>query len=170
MKPLKEAWSELIRHIAEFCIKSLGEAYDIQGHTLTGSLKKSLRHEVQESDVGTIIRFYMKSYGINVDSGTPASRIPFGGGARGKTSLYIQGLIEYAIKRFRVGTDEAVKTAFRIANAHKRDGNPSQGSYKYSQNGKRTAFIRTALDKVEPELRKRIRIYIRQTILYIIRT
>jgi hypothetical protein len=140
--------------IGALATSSLQHFLKIQGHQYTGALAASIGFDVSIEETGMRISFYAAEYGVFVNSGVPAARIPFGGGrSKGGTSKYIQRLYKYAKGKLGVGSDkEALKVAFMIANKHKKEGSPTQNSKKYSQNGMRTDFIGNALDFIEEEL------------------
>jgi hypothetical protein len=52
---------------------------------------------------------------------------------------------------------EALGIAFAIASKHKREGMPTRSSARFSQTGKRTGFIETALDALMPQIEEAIR-------------
>jgi hypothetical protein len=65
-----------------------------QGHRLTGALEKSIQYEVKvEGDTITAVMTAL-DYGLVMEFGVPANRIPYGKGGGG-TSKYIQGLVRF---------------------------------------------------------------------------
>lgn len=123
-----------------------------QGHNLSGALVGSIAHQVQVQANSISIRFEANDYGLIVNSGVPAERIPYTPGRRSgaKTSRYIQALISYAQRRMGLVGREATSAAFAIARKHAREGMPTRGSYRYSSNGRRTGWIDQIVDQ-EPE-------------------
>jgi hypothetical protein len=121
-----------------------------QGHTFTGRLEKSIRVEIKYEGGDLLVEVYMESYGLIVDAGINPQNIPFGNSnGTAETSDFIQALYRYAIEKIGVGTEEALKVAFKIARAQKRDGNPTTGSLRFSKTGKRTGFIKTSLEDLQ---------------------
>ncbi|GAG89485.1 unnamed protein product, partial [marine sediment metagenome] len=100
-----------------------------------------------------------EGYGVIVDQGVKAERIPYSGRSGGGKSKYIEGLKQYAILRMGVDESEALGIAFAIANTHIKQGMPTTASNKYSGTGKRTDFIEEALRKIEPQLVREIELW-----------
>lgn len=118
-----------------------------QGHRLSGALERSLVYEKEKTSRGIVAKMYSEDYGLTVNFGVPASRIPYTpGGRRGGTSLYIQGLIEFWEKR-GLADREAVGAAFATAAKHSREGMPTRASYRFSSTGERTGFITTVVNR-----------------------
>lgn len=121
-----------------------------QGHRLTGRLEESVTYTVEVSPMVVVGKMFAEDYGIFIELGVQASRIPFSGtrkaGGDKGTSLYIQGLISFWEKRGLSGR-EAVSAAFATAYVHKREGMPSRGSYAFSSTGERTGFVRAAVNR-----------------------
>ena len=121
-----------------------------QGHRLTGALEKSIQYEVKvEGDTITAVMTAL-DYGLVMEFGVPANRIPYGKGGGG-TSKYIQGLVRFFTLR-GLGSREALSAAFATAKKHKREGMPSRGSYAFSSNGRRTGFVKNTLEQYLPLL------------------
>ena len=67
-----------------------------QGHVLTGNLSDSIDFEISVDGNSVVGRMYVPDYGIYVETGVTADRIPYGGrSGKGGTSQYIQGLIRF---------------------------------------------------------------------------
>lgn len=147
-------YAELGDYIGRLLTKSLKSYLVIQGHQLTGKLADSIEYKVVIQGDSLKVRFYMEKYGIFVNEGVAASRIPFSpNNPQGKTSQYIQGLAYYAKKRFgAVSEKEALSIAFAIAHNHKKYGMPTPASYKFSNNGFRTEFMENAIKYWEPDI------------------
>ena len=112
-----------------------------QGHKLTGKLIQSIRSEVKEMQTAVEGLIYFEDYYTYLETGVPASKIPYGGRSSGaKTSKYIAALIDYW--RLRGKSDkEARSAAFATANKHKQEGMPTKASYSFSKNNRRTGFL-----------------------------
>jgi hypothetical protein len=141
-----------------------------QGHTFTGKLEQSIRVEINYESGDLNIEVYMESYGLIVDSGIKPQNIPFGDRPRGsaETSDFIQGLYRFVAGKLGIGTDEALNVAFMIARAQKREGNPTQGSLKYSKTGSRTEFIQTSLNELKDDIPKIVYGTIKRTFEYVL--
>ena len=128
-----------------------------QGHVLTGKLSDSIKFEVSEDGREAVGQMFVEDYGVFVDMGVTADRIPFGkragGGKSGGKSAYIQGLIDFWEHRGLSGR-EAIGAAFATAHDHARDCMPSRGSYAYTTTGERTGFVRAAVENKTDEIRQ----------------
>lgn len=126
-----------------------------QGHRLTGSLERSLQYEITRQGNQVVAVMTANDYGVYVEFGVPASRIPYGGKRRGSgggsKSKYIQGLVRFFELR-GVRGEEALRAAFATARKHKREGIPTRSSYAFSENGRRTGFVRATLDQYLPKI------------------
>jgi len=123
-----------------------------QGHRLTGALEDSISFDIQTD--GSTITAVMTAldYGLVMEFGVPANRIPYGGkGSGGGTSKYIQGLVRFFSLR-GLGSREALDAAFATAKKHKREGLPTRGSFAFSSNGRRAGFVRNTLEQYLPQL------------------
>lgn len=125
---------------------ALRDTLAAQGHVLTGNLSDSIMFEVSADGDEIVGQMYVADYGIFVNVGVTADRIPFGGrSGKGGTSQYIQGLISFWEGRGLSGR-EAIGAAFATAHVHAREGMPSRGSYRYSSNGERLGFVQDAVE------------------------
>jgi len=99
------------------------------------------------------------NYGIIIEVGVPASKIPYSGRRNGGKSKYIQGLIRFWQLK-GLGEKESIRAAFATAAVHKREGMPSRGSYGYSRNGERKNWIKNTvtnnLEKIGAVLKKEV--------------
>jgi hypothetical protein len=143
-----------IAELEQIIINSLTDELEQQGHKLTGKLMKSIQINTKLFLNGFEMEGSFFNYGGILDRGTKASRIPFGGSKTGKkTSKYIQGLKDFALKR-KMTTDpkEALGIAFAIAKTQKRDGMPTKASFVYSKNGRRKNWIDFGLEQATPKI------------------
>lgn len=134
----------------------LRASQDDQGHTLTGKLRDSIDYTTTKGNGTITAKMEMENYGVFVEFGVKANRIPFSGrSGRGGKSQYIQGLISFFEKRGLSGR-EAVGAAFATAHVHAREGMPSRASARFSKTGERTGFIKTVLDNEVKSISDRI--------------
>ncbi len=125
-----------------------------QGHTLDGTLENSIAGVILQDSKRSQLIGTMLFYGFILNEGVKPGRVPYGGaGARtgAKTSLFIDGLTQYFIKR---GLDEktAKSAAFATAQKMKKEGMPTAGSYRFSKTGQRKKFIDRVADRVDQKL------------------
>ena len=120
---------------------------EAQGHKLSGKLIESVTFTIEQQGTSYVANMYMEGYGLILETGVPANRIPFGRKTGAKISKYIQALIGYFQKRGFGG--ESKSMAFRTARAQKREGMPTRASYRFSRNGRRTGAIRETLGSAQ---------------------
>lgn len=155
MTPQKQTFKVTAERLAEFLEKLKVEIQDelkAQGHVLTGTLLNSIEVEIQERP--NLIRglIWMEDYGEAIDTGVPASSVPFSGATgRGGTSDYIQGLFTF-FKLKGLEEEEALSAAFATAYVAKREGHPTRGSFVHSTNGRRTGFFTDTLNNAAQEI------------------
>ena len=139
----------------KFVRLKLLETWTAQGHNMNGKAVREMDMAVKETADLISFMFYFLPYATYVDSGTPASKIPFSGtDKRGGKSAYIEGLIRYAEKKLRVRSlQEAKSAAFAIAYTQKKEGSPTRGSYKFSSTGKRMGWIGNTFENNEAAIR-----------------
>jgi len=101
-----------------------------QGHYFSGKLADMKVVVATEGDT-LVAKIYMEEYGLIIDKGVKADRVPFGAN-RGAFSELIEGLK----KRFG-----SLESAFKIAKSMAFYDSPTPGSFAFSSNGHRTDFI-----------------------------
>lgn len=122
-----------------------GELRD-QGHYNTGRLHDSIQYNIKPG-VDTVTAFVeCEDYGLAMEFGVPAGKIPFSPGSGAGSSQYIQGLITYFQQKGLQGR-EAISAAFATANVERRTGMPTPGSYRFSSNGDRLGFASKTLER-----------------------
>ena len=149
---LSGAVSSSMEKIKSLLIEELKQ----QGHRLTGALENSIQYQIKEDSTGITAVMLGLDYGLIVEFGVAADRIPYGGkSGSGGTSKYIQGLVRFFQLRGLVAR-EALSAAFATAAVHKREGMPSRGSYALSSNSRRTGFVKNTLEQYLPTLEQQI--------------
>lgn len=118
----------------------------LQGHYLTGRLSDSIEYDIQAGNGIITAVMECEDYGLAMEFGVPADRIPYTPGGGGGTSKYIQGLIRFWNLRGVTGR-EGVRAAFATAAKHKREGMPTRSSFAFSSTGARTGFASTVLER-----------------------
>ena len=128
------------------------KSLEAQGHVLTGKLRDSIVYEIEQNPTNITATMFIEDYGLAVEFGVPAANIPYSGNSgSGGTSKYIQGLIRFFELR-GLAEREAKGAAFATANKHKKEGMPTRASSAFSQTGKRTEFIKDAIDSEGPRI------------------
>lgn len=113
-----------------------------QGHKATGALIQSIEYEIEIFNNELSLAISYLEYGLIMENGVSPQRIPFGGGAKGgDTSKYISSLMDWIRQKGLEREEKSIKSfAFAIAQKHRKEGLPTQGSYKFAKNGRRLGF------------------------------
>lgn len=127
-----------------------------QGHTLTGKMRDSINYTLTDASDLIVASMFFEDYGFILENGVAANKIPFSGRTGAASSKYILGLIKYF--KLRLGYDEknAKIMAFKTAMTHRKQGMPSINSYGFSKNGRRTGFVKQAINDNEAYITKLI--------------
>ena len=147
----------IVNDFAQVLIKGLRKELVAQGHKMTGSLSKSLESEVKAISNGISLIVKGNDYGAVLNNGVKANRIPFSQGSGATSSKYIQGLQRFVKARITSNEKKSLGIAFAIAKTHKKEGMPSKGSLRFSNNGRRTGWIDYAVKDTEKEFSKLVR-------------
>ncbi len=143
--------------IGQEVINLIADEWEKQGHNMTGAFVAAMTSEAIEEGDTLTINIYdntQRSYGVILDDGVTADRIPFYPGSGRETSKYIAGLESYVQRRMGLSDKDALSIAFAIAYKHKEEGMPTQASSKFSQTGKRTGFVNDATQQIDEIVRK----------------
>jgi hypothetical protein len=124
MTDTQDIYQRLGEQVGEVVKKAVKQAFIIQGRSLTGALVNSIDYSVNATVTSAFIEFTLLDYGMILNYGVPANRIPFSPGSGAKSSKYIDGLKMYAKLRFNANDKEAERIAFAIAHKHKKFGMP----------------------------------------------
>ena len=135
MTDTKDIYQRLGEQVGEVVKKAVKQAFIMQGRSLTGALVNSIDYSVNATVTSAFIEFTLLDYGMILNYGVPANRIPFSPGSGAKSSKYIDGLKMYAKLRFNANDKEAERIAFAIARKHKKVGMPLDGKIGAVQNG-----------------------------------
>lgn len=125
--------------------KTTRQNLEDQGHVLTGRLRDSIVFDVKVSGDKVVARMFCEAYGLVMEFGVKAAKIPYSSGSGAESSQYIQGLITYFKGRGVTGT-EGIRAAFATARKHKSEGLPTFASRSFSKTGERTGFASAALE------------------------
>ena len=139
------------KKVGKLIIASLQKELLGQGHKATGNLINSFEQRVIELPNSIVIEILMDEYGIYVNEGrkTGGKKVP------------ISVLVEWIERKAIASGDKDVKSlAFAIKNTIHKEGIPTKGSFKFSNNGRRKGFIDfvidNELDDVYNELEKQV--------------
>lgn len=131
-KRLQEAFKEMLRK---------------QGHRNVGNLEQSLVYEIKTEDTAIVLEYWVEDYGVILDRGVPKERIPFKFGSGDANSKYIDGLFDYFLSKGLTGFDLSGAVWGTAWVQRYRDGMPTTGSRKFSENGRRTGWINDTVDE-----------------------
>lgn len=155
MSELTELALKVVKRSAEHLIDMMKEELEDQGHNLTGFLSDSIVYKVTEIPDGFKASIYVQDYGIPLNTGVKANRIPYMRGSGAGKSKYIEGLTQFALLRHLASNlREAKQVAFAIANKHKKEGMPTRDSYVFSANGRRKDWINVVAEQQEDVIKK----------------
>ena len=131
-----------LNEIGKLLQSELRKELQAQGHKATGSLINSIEYTVgiYTGQLALIVEYL--EYGQIQNEGVKPNRIPYGNGSGGgQASLYITALQEWVMRKgISTNGSEALGIAFAIAKTHAKEGMPTNGSYRYSTNGRRLGF------------------------------
>ena len=123
--------------VGKLIIASLQKELIEQGHDATGNLINSFEQRVIEVPNSIVIEILMDEYGIYVNEGrkTGGKKVP------------INVLVDWIERKAIVNGDKEVKSlAFAIQQTIHKEGIPTKGSFKFSNNGRRKGFIDFVID------------------------
>ena len=137
--------------VGKLIIASLQKELIEQGHEASGNLVNSFEQRVIEVPNSIVIEILMDEYGIYVNEGrkTGGKKVP------------INVLVDWIERKAIVNGDKEVKSlAFAIQQTIHKEGIPTKGSFKFSNNGRRKGFIdfviNNELDEVYNELEEQV--------------
>ena len=152
----QEFFDELAERLEAFVdkiVKDIQAELVAQGHVASGDGLRSIKQEIERKPNMVQSLIYMNDYLQAIDQGVKASKVPYGGNSgRGGTSKYIQGLYTWFRTYKGLSDEEALQASFATANAAKREGHPTNGSFAYSTNGRRTGFFTDTLENLNDEI------------------
>ena len=155
---LKTRAAQDLNKIGFYVVDQLRRTLQIQGHSLTGALEKSIESVSDRLNDGFIIKFYYEQYGTAVDAGISKDRIPYTPGEkRADTSKYIEGLVKYVQQRMNISGDkDALSAAFAIARKHKNEGMSTIASKEFSDTKQRNKWVDNTLERIDEALAEKI--------------
>lgn len=117
---------------------AMAEELVAQGHKATGRLLNSIARETTKLLDGLQTEISHFDYGVIVNKGVTADRIPFGRGSGGN-SKFITALMNWVrFKGIAGGLEKnIISCTFAIARKMKKEGSPTRGAYRFSSNGRR---------------------------------
>ena len=147
MTDTQDIYQRLGEEVGEVVKKAVKQAFIMQGRSLTGALVNSIDYSVNATVTSAFVEFTLLDYGMILNYGVPANRIPYSPGSGAKSSKYIDGLKMYAKLRFNANDKEAERIAFAIARKHKKFGMPLD---------KKTGAVEKGLEESKEEVEELI--------------
>ena len=132
---------QILLNAANFIAERIKEEFVKQGHSMTQEWENNV---IAEEDNDNSASVWAYGYGLVLNEGVTADRIPFGGnGTSSNTeSKYILGLVRFAkLRKPGISDKQALRMAFAIANVQKMEGMPTDNSFQYSTTTERKGFI-----------------------------
>lgn len=132
-------YNEFALDLASLFVQELED----QGHRATGKLIASVVAKVSGMLNDLELQLTHLDYGIIVNTGLLPAQVPYTRGSGAKSSKFIEALMGWIrLKGIGGGLDKTVRgIAFAIATNMKKEGVPTQGSYRFTSNGRRTMWI-----------------------------
>lgn len=142
-------YDELALDITNLYIQELMD----QGHKATGKLIASVVSDVQKSLDLIELNMSHIAYGKTVNTGLKASEVP-------RTIAFIKQLADWIrVKKIAGGLDKSAENiAIRMAKVMWKQGIPTKGSYRFSNNGRRTGWIDHIYNKYSVTWQDRIEV------------
>ena len=112
-----------------------------QGHHLTGALESSLTPQVKGETLDVVAFAYLQK----LEQGVAAGQIQINSAALAEMTRYVELRMGYQGRK-------AAQVALLILQKQAEEGNPTKGSYDFSQTGERTGAIEATFRKLGPQL------------------
>ena len=118
--------------VGNFIIKALQMELIEQGHKATGNLVNSFEQRALSLPNSLVLEILMDDYGTYVNNGRQ----------KGGKKVPIDVLVAWIERKAIVSGDKKVKSlAFAIQQTIHKEGSPTKGSFRFSNNGRRKGFI-----------------------------
>jgi hypothetical protein len=145
---IKDKLIEAAQKVFENAVTDGQQEQKAQGHYASGKLAESFETKLNVRYDGVSFQLLTEQYGAILDSGVPANRVPYTRGSGARSSKFIEELFDWSIrKKPSLSEFERKKFVFAVANKMKAEGSPTQNSFSFSQNGRRTNWIENGIQK-----------------------
>lgn len=144
---------EAIQYVMSLIKLELQDKLQAQGHGVKGRSKliDSMEWSIKRVATLYVADMLMEDYGVFVDKGVTAGRIPFNPGSGKKVSKYITGLYNFWLKK-GLNSKEALSASFAVAKKHKKEGMPTRSSFRHSKDGTRLKFQTSTLEELDKRI------------------
>lgn len=146
---------DLLAELINFLIKDLKSELKGQGYINSGKLYESMELEIKATSSGSIALLKLENYYRWVDQGVKAENIPYGGSNGGRNrrsgggngrSKFIEALIKFW-KSKGLSENKAKSAAFATARKQKKEGRPTQASWRFAPNRRRLNFFTDTVEE-----------------------
>lgn len=144
---LQQALQEASERLLSYAVRAVRKELSDQGHTLTGSLSRSVATDIQAGEEQITGRISMNEYFAYLERRLPANRVPYRRGSGAKRSKVVEALERYWKLR-GLAPKEAQAATFATLNKWKQEGRPTRASFRFSKNGRRTGFLEATIDQI----------------------
>lgn len=120
-------------------VKQLALELEQQGHKVTGNLARSIIAATQKIMDGAELSVSHLSYGVELNTGIPASKVPRSGAAYGNLLFDLVKWIR--LRKLAFGAAQAYRFANNIIRKAQKTGFPTPGAYRFTRNTRRTGWI-----------------------------
>ncbi len=146
-----------------FIKEELLKTWTDQGHKMSGKVVREMDIIVEQAVDKISFLFFSLPYGVYIEAGVDASKIPFSGSSgHGGKSAFIEALKSYAKNRMNLPDKEALSAAFAIAHTQKKRGMPTPASSRFSSTGERTNWIGNTMERNEVFIREFMSRYVNE--------
>lgn len=125
-----------------------------QGHRATGKLIDTMEAKILQEDLdGLRAGIEIEDYGLDLDTGVPANKVPSPFKDVAKFKKHIEKLRDWS-KKVKPGLDQLERSEFILAvnRKHRIEGIPTRASFIYSKNNRRTGWIKHSFE--DPEVQE----------------
>ena len=144
---VQQALQEASERLLSYAVRAVRKELSDQGHTLTGSLSRSVATDIQSGEEQITGRISMNEYFAYLERRLPANRVPYRRGSGAKRSKVVEALERYWKLR-GLAPKEARSATFATLNKWKQEGRPTRASFRFSKNGRRTGFLEATIDEI----------------------
>lgn len=150
-----EEMNNVLREWAEDVIVKIQDNLDTTGTTASGKTKESLRYELETDEYGGKLTIYGRQYFQGVEEGRPAGGIPY----RFQDILYTWAESKGILSKFG-DTESKQRSALYMVGQFIKE----HGTQLYRDGGRLDIYSET-LEKMLPELKDKVGVILRESIL-----
>lgn len=142
---LSKTTRDILEKLANDLSNDLAQELIGQGHKNTGTLLESIRVVIREEAFSIVLEGSTLDYGVYLNNGRRA----------GGKKIPIEALETWVEQRGIANEEKEIRSiAYAIQTKIFKEGSPTFGSFKYSNNGRRREWIEYVLEQNEDKIRK----------------